>query len=245
MSAAYDRIGAGYAMRRTPDPRIGRMIVQALGGAKTVINVGAGAGSYEPADRAVTAVEPSAEMIRQRPSGAAPVVQGFAEALPFEDRSFDAALAVLTIHHWGDKAQGCAELRRVTRDRAVLLTFDATVKEAWLLDYFPEFAVQDERRFPPMSDYAEWLGDIEVEPVPIPHDCTDGFLYAYWRRPEAYLDPSVRAAMSSFWALDDPAPGLERLRDDLDSGAWSERYAAFLDRDVYDFGYRLVTARWR
>lgn len=244
MSASYDKIGVNYAELRRPDPRIGRMIRHALGDAQSVLNVGAGTGSYEPDDRPVTAVEPSFEMIRQRPPSAAPVVQATAEALPFRDNAFDAGLAVLTLHHWSDTARGCAEMRRVARKRIVILTFDPVQKDAWLLDYFPEFADQDDRRFPKISDYQEWLGPIDVTTVPIPHDCTDGFLYAYWRRPHAYLDPRVRAAISSFWALEDAAPGLAKLENDLESGVWARRYGSFLERETCDFGYRLVTASW-
>ncbi|MXQ07804.1 methyltransferase domain-containing protein [Alphaproteobacteria bacterium GH1-50] len=240
MSPTYDTIGKGYATKRRPDPRIGAIIDGALGSARRVVNVGAGTGSYEPADREVTAVEPSAEMIGQRPPGAAPAIRGYAENLPFEDDAFDAAMSVLSLHHWTDKARGCAEMRRVATGPVVLLTFDPAFREAWLIDYFPEFAEQDDRRFPPMEAYEEWLGPVETEAVPIPHDCVDGFLYAYWRRPEVYLEAKARAAMSSFWALEDASPGLARLADDLDSGAWHARNGALLDRETCDLGYRLV-----
>lgn len=243
MPAKYDKIGVSYAGPRRPDPRIAAMIERALGDARSVVNVGAGTGSYEPPDRRVTAVEPSGAMIGQRGPGAAPVVQAVAEDLPFEDGAFDAAMAVLTLHHWSDKAKGCAELLRVSRQRVVLLTFDPACRNAWLLDYFPDFAVQDDGRFPRMSEYQAWLGPVEIETVPIPGDCLDGFLYAYWKRPRAYLDPDVRAAMSSFWALEDATEGLERLRRDLDDGVWDKRYGALLKQDTLDLGYRLVTVR--
>lgn len=243
MTARYDTIGADYANLRRPDPRIGAAIWDALGGAETVLNVGAGAGSYEPADRAVTALEPSAGMIRQRPPGAAPAVQGVAEALPFPDRAFDAAMAVNTVHHWTDKAKGMAEMRRVARGPVVVLTSDPTFREMWLLDYFPGLATLDDRQMPQIGAYEGWLGGVEVTPVPVPHDCADGFLYAYWRRPRAYLDPKIRAAMSSFWALGDLSEGLRRLEADLDDGAWEARYGALLTQDSWDVGYRLVTAR--
>lgn len=242
MSASYDRIGRNYSNRRRPDPRIADLILHALDDAQSVINVGAGSGSYEPTDRLVTAVEPSIEMIRQRPPSDATVVQGYAEDLPFPDDAFDAALAILTIHHWDDKALGFAEMCRVARDRIVLLTFDPEHRGSWLLDYFPEFSGQDEIRFPRMSEYERWLGPVDVTTVPIPHDCTDGFLYAYWRRPHAYLDPEVRAAISSFWALEDAKSGLSRLESDLNSGVWDERYGSLLECEACDFGYRLVTA---
>ena len=218
------------------------MIEDALGDARTVLNVGAGTGSYEPADREVTALEPSAEMIRQRPEGAAPAVQGSAEALPFADASFDAAMAVLTVHHWTDRARGLAEMRRVARDRVAILTFDPSCRAAWLLDYFPEFAAADGAVMPPMDAFADALGPVEVRSVAVPHDCTDGFLHAFWRRPHAYLDPDVRAGMSSFHALGDAAPGLARLKADLEDGTWEARHGHLLDREALDVGYRLVVA---
>lgn len=190
--STYDTIGVDYANLRKPDPRIAAHIHAALGEARTVLNVGAGAGSYEPADRDVTAVEPSAEMIRQRPSYLAPAIQGGAEALPFSDKQFDASMAILTIHHWADKAEGLAEMRRVTRGPVVLLTFDPMHRGCWLTDYLPALMTLDEGQMPAMADYARWMGPISVSPVPVPHDCCDGFLYAYWHRPHAYLDPKIR-----------------------------------------------------
>ncbi|MEK6540892.1 MAG: class I SAM-dependent methyltransferase, partial [Pseudomonadota bacterium] len=192
MTAIYDTIGIHYSNLRKPDARIAAQIWQALGNAQTVLNVGAGTGSYEPADRNVTAIEPSAEMIRQRGASAAPAIQGAAEELPFDDKSFDAAMAVLTIHHWTDKAKGLSEMRRVTRGPIVLLTFDPAHRGAWLNDYFPELVTLDDGQMPRMDAYSKWLGTVDISPVPIPHDCSDGFLYAYWRRPEAYLDPLIR-----------------------------------------------------
>ena len=241
MAALYDTIGVDYANLRKPDPRIAAQIEAALGPARTVLNVGAGAGSYEPGDREVTAVEPSLEMIRQRSSGSAPVVQACAESLPFADDSFDAAMAILTVHHWADKARGLAEMRRVSRGPVVLLTFDPAHRGNWLADYLPELIDLDERIMPPMSDYQRWLGAVGIEPVPIPHDCSDGFLYAYWRRPRAYLDPRIRAAMSSFWVIGGVDEGLQRLEDDLNSGLWHDRYGHLLGLGAIDAGYRLVT----
>ena len=242
MSRVYDTIGVDYARLRKPDPRIAGRIEAALGPAETVLNVGAGAGSYEPAGRRVTAVEPSIEMIRQRPVSAAEVVQASAEDLPFEDDSFDASMAVLTIHHWSDKAAGLKEMRRVTRGPIVILTFDPAFRGFWLADYIPELVALDEAQMPRMSDYEAWLGPVDVSAVPIPHDCRDGFLCAYWRRPAAYLDPRIRAAMSSFWALGDVSEALGQLERDLDSGAGERRYGDLLARDELDCGYRLVVA---
>jgi SAM-dependent methyltransferase len=231
-----------YAELRRPDPRIAALIHAALGPAETVLNVGAGTGSYEPADRQVTAVEPSAEMIARRPPVAAPAVQAIADNLPFADKSFDAAMAVLTLHHWPDKAAGLAEMRRVTKGPIVLLTFDPMARP-WLTDYLPALAALDAGQMPALADYARWLGPVEIAPVPVPHDCSDGFLYAYWRRPQAYLDTHVRSGSSSFWALDGLQPGLDRLARALDSGEWQRRHADLLTADTWDVGYRLVVSR--
>lgn len=244
MTATYDRIGVNYAELRKPDPRIAEIIDRALGPAETVLNVGAGTGSYEPNGRRLIAVEPSLEMIRQRRPDAAPAIQGRAEQLPFADDSFDASMAVLTVHHWEDKEKGIREMRRVTRGPVAVLTFDPAYKGAWLLDYLPQLAALDEAQMPRMADLESWLGRARISPVPIPHDCTDGFLYAYWRRPWAYLDPRLRTGSSSFWAIDG-REGLERLARDLESGAWHRRYADLLALDSCDLGYRLVSANNR
>jgi SAM-dependent methyltransferase len=238
----YDRIGVGYTTTRRPDPRLAARIHAALGDARTIVNVGAGTGSYEPAGRDVTAVEPSETMIAQRPPGAAPVVRASAEALPFADHSFDAAMAVLSDHHWADRPAGLGELRRVAR-RAVVLTYDPAYADAlWLVpEYLPGF-----RSLPAMSidEIAACLGGAQSEIVPVPADCADGFLGAWWRRPEAYLDPRVRAGISVFARL---APAevddcVARLRADLASGAWHARHADLLDLDELDLGYRLLVA---
>lgn len=240
MSHLYDRIGLNYANLRQPDSRIGARIDAALGDARTVLNVGAGTSSYEPAQRQVTAIEPSAEMIRQRPASDATVVRGSAESLPFGDQSFDASMAVLTIHHWTDQPAGVREMRRVTRDAIVFLTFDPELQDFWLFEYFPALAALDAEQMPKMKVYERWLGPVEISAVPVPHDCTDGFLAAYWRRPRAYLDERVRAAMSPFWKLGDISEGLERLNADLDSGEWERRHGHLLQLDELDCGYRLV-----
>jgi SAM-dependent methyltransferase len=241
----YDRIGGGYGAYRRADPRITDAIAQALGPSGRVVNVGAGAGSYEPVDRAVVAVEPSISMIRQRRRGSAPVVQASALALPFSDRTFDAALGVLTVHHWPDRAQGLRELRRVARHRVVILTWDpAAMSGFWLVDdYFPDIVEIDRRIFPSLEEFRATLGSIEIRPLPVPHDCVDGFLGAYWRRPSAYLDAGVRSAISTFSKLEDVDGGLDRLRRDLDDGTWMRRYGALLERGELDLGYRLVIAR--
>jgi SAM-dependent methyltransferase len=243
MQPLYDTIGIDYAHLRREEPRIAAAIHAALSDAQTVINVGAGTGSYEPRDWQVTAVEPSAAMIAQRPADAAPAVRGSAEHLPFADKNFDAAMAVLTIHHWQDQAKGLAEMRRVAKGPVVLLTFDPAFRGPWLHDYFPELVTLDERQMPPMDFYEQHLGEVEIRSVPIPHDCIDGFLYAYWRRPAAYLDPRIRAGSSSFWKLDGVEVGLVRLSADLESGAWEQRYGDVMALNELDCGYRLVVAR--
>lgn len=241
MAALYDTIGLYYEELRRPDPRIASIIEAALGQANTVLNVGAGTGSYEPVNRQVTAVEPSAEMIRKRSSSAAQVVQASADDLPFGNDTFDAAMAVLTVHHWPNKGAGLREIRRVTRGRIVLLTFDPSHRP-WPTDYIPQLAALDEAQMPAMTEYARWLGPVQVSPILIPHDCSDGFLYAYWRRPEAYLDARVRSGISSFWVIEDAESALQRLRLDLETGDWERRYKDLRSLDMYDAGYRLVIA---
>ncbi|MBV9570645.1 MAG: class I SAM-dependent methyltransferase [Alphaproteobacteria bacterium] len=241
MRSKYDSIGLNYAELRRPDRRIGEIIERALGPAETVLNVGAGTGSYEPADRSVIAIEPSREMIRRRGPQAAAVVQADAGELPFDDVSFDASMAILTVHHWPDQAAGLREMRRVTRGPIVLLIFDPAHRP-WLTDYLPELATLDEGHMPAISDYERWLGPVRIAPVLVPHDCRDGFLYAYWRRPAAYLDPYIRSGSSSFWAISNAEAGLQSLRQDLETGAWERRYAELLAADEYDAGYRLIVA---
>jgi SAM-dependent methyltransferase len=237
----YDEIGRGYGAHRRPDPRFAAAILRALGNAETVVNVGAGAGSYEPTDRRVVAVEPSAAMIAQRPPGGPPAVQASASDLPFRADGFEAALAILTIHHWPDRARGLRELARVARTRVILLTWDPATPAFWLADeYFPRIWAIDRPIFPSIDDLRRVLGPIEVQPLPVPHDCTDGFLGAYWRRPAAYLDAAVRGAMSTFTKFPNPEPALARLRRDVAEGTWAQRHADLLDRTELDLGYRLV-----
>jgi len=244
---AYDVIGAGYSAWRKPDRRIASGLKEALGPCRTVINVGAGAGSYEPADRDVVAVEPSRAMIAQRVEAMAPCVQAPAEALPFPDDSFDAAMAILTVHHWNRVGAGLAELNRVAVDRRIVLTWDQRVIESefWLLrDYLPEMGRRQRSLAVPVEHVAELIGADVVVPVPVPHDCTDGFFGAYWRRPSLYLDHRVRSAISAFALaeVEHYRDGLDRLRADLRSGAWHRRYGDVLDADSVDLGYRLVVA---
>jgi len=247
--AAYDRLGVGYRQVRRPDPRLAARIEAALGDAHTVLNVGAGTGSYEPAEREVTAVEPSAVMIEQRPAGAAPVVQASAEALPFEDDSFDAAMAIITVHHWDDAIAGLGEMRRVARDRVVVLTFDGpALAGMWLVrDYVPRLLETHEEMMQPLAEITAALPGARVEPVPIPRGCTDAFWCALWDRPELHLDQELRRG-SSGWQVMDAAEleqagrGLALLRADLESGAWDERNGHLREAAELDVGLRLLVA---
>jgi SAM-dependent methyltransferase len=236
----YDAIGVGYRAHRRPDPRVAAPILAALGGAARVVNVGAGTGSYEPDDRVVVAVEPSPVMLGQHTGPRR--LRGVAEALPFPDGAFDAGLAVLTVHHWRDPQLGLAELQRVSRRQVVLAYDPAYEHRMWLVsEYLPEIATGTAVS---ADEIAACLGTRRVETVPVPWDSTDGWLGAYWRRPEAYLDPAVGAAISGL-ALLDPGVrdrGLDRLRADLASGRWHDRHADLLERDTMDYGYRLVVA---
>jgi SAM-dependent methyltransferase len=238
----YDRIGVGYAELRRPDPRIAAVIADAVGAGR-VVNVGAGAGSYEPAGT-VVAVEPSPVMLAQRPRPAAPAVQAVAEALPFADQAFDVALAVLTTHHWTDGAAGLREMARVS-DRQVVLTWDqdVTAERFWFVkEYLPE-ASEREANLTALRAVTEAWPDAVVRTVEVPHDCTDGFFAAYWRRPEAFLVPAVRDAISALALLDEGlvARAAARLARDLEDGSWQHRHADLLARTSLDCGYRLVT----
>ncbi|MFF7189592.1 class I SAM-dependent methyltransferase [Streptomyces sp. NPDC008222] len=241
----YENIGATYSTTRRPDPRIAARIHGALGNVASVINVGAGTGSYEP-PQTVLAVEPSATMIAQRPADSARALQAAAESIPIADDSADAAMAVLTVHHWNDLEAGIRELRRIARQRIVIFTWDQDInRKFWLLDeYLPEAAAFDEERAVAIDQLTELLGGARIETVPIPHDCSDGFGAAYWRRPGAYLDPAVRAGMSHLALVGEETlhAGLARLSDDLVSGRWQKRHADLLDQETLDVGYRLLIA---
>ncbi len=242
----YDTIGAAYGSTRRTEPRIAAQVWAALGDARTVLNVGAGTGSYEPPDRDVIAVEPSALMRSQRPLGAAPCVAGAAEGLPFRDQSYDAAMAISTVHHWQNPIAGLREMRRVAR-RVVVFTHDSSDagwrRRFWLTrDYLPEVADLIAGR-PSLDDLARAVGATK-EPVLIPWDCADGFFEAYWRRPEAYLDDDVRRGVS-VWARigsDAEQRAVRSLRDDLASGRWAERNRSLLDLDAAELGLRLLIA---
>lgn len=242
--ALYDSIGGRYAAFRRPDQRIASVIEAALGDAVSVVNIGAGAGSYEPRGRSVLAVEPSEVMIRQRPPGAARCLRGSAEALPLQTASVDAAMAILSAHHWTELERGLSEMKRVARKRAVLLTWVPDAAPFWLTEeYLPEIVAHDRTIFPSGPTLTALLeriiGQVNMTPVPIPHDCTDGFLCAYWRRPESYLSAERRSAISSFARIDAEA-GLEKLRADISSGRWAARNHHLLALDALDVGYRIV-----
>ena len=241
----YQSTGNSYSGARRPDPRIQRLIVMALGNARRIVNVGAGTGNYEPPDRQVVAVEPSLAMINNRRAGAAPAIQAVAEALPFRDQTFDAALAVLTLHHWTDLAGGLSELRRVA-SRQVILMFEPWVSgQFWLVEYFPEcLSLPTEIRAPTVDDLRVHLEVQSVVPVPVPADCIDGFAGAYWCRPESYLEPSVRAGISCLAQLEPGVVerGLQRLRGDLASGEWDARYGYLREFPELDLGYRMLIA---
>jgi SAM-dependent methyltransferase len=242
-SVDYERHGRTYARHRQADPRIEARIHAALGDARTVLNVGAGGGSYEPRDRWVLAAEPSATMRAQRPPGAAPAIEARAEALPFDDGMFDAAMACVTIHHWDSPEAGLAELRRVAKGPVVVFTFELDHLPAWQLDYLREGVAEEQPRFPAIEDVKAALGGrTKVERIPTPGDCTDGFFEAFWRRPEALLDQDVRSAQSVWALLDDDTEQriVERLAAALDSGAWDAEHGHLRKQDSFEGALRLV-----
>lgn len=243
----YGRHGAGYAVRRRADPRIAAAVHRALGAARTVLNVGAGAGSYEPLDRRVLPIEPAAAMRAQRPPHLAPAVAAVAEHLPLRDRSIDAAMALVTVHQWRDWRRGLRELRRVSRGPVIVLTFDGDALDRfWLARYAPALIAAERRRFPAVAAIASCLGGhAEVSAIPIPSDCTDGFTEAFYARPERLLDPAVRRAQSAWTFV---PPGEQRrfaraLAADLRSGAWDARFGEWRRRPSFDGSLRLVVAR--
>ncbi len=239
----YERHGRTYARHRRPDPRIAARIHAALGDARTVLNVGAGSGSYEPDDRWVLAVEPSATMRAQRPAAAAPVIAARAESLPLDDCSVDAAMACVTIHHWDPPQAGLAELRRVARGPVVIFTFELDALPAWQQQFLHEGLELERARFPAIADIEAALGGrTRVERIPTPGDCVDGFVEAFWCRPEALLDQAVRGAQS-IWALLDPSVEqriVERLAAALDSGSWDSEHGHLRAQDSFDGALRLV-----
>ncbi|MBR7827498.1 class I SAM-dependent methyltransferase [Actinospica sp. MGRD01-02] len=244
--ADYGRIGTGYAGYRRPEPRIAAVIEQALAGAKTLVNVGAGTGSYESQAFEVTAVEPSATMRAQRPAHLSPAIDAVAEALPFPDDAFDAAMTTYSVHQWSDLKAGLREMRRVARGPVVVVGGDPDrVRDYWLAEYAPEMMEIEARRYPTIGEIAETLGGIvEVTQIPIPFDCTDGFIEAYYGRPEALLDPEARKACSAWSLVDEQraARYVEALSEAIESGAWDARHGHLRTQPSFDGSLVLIKA---
>jgi SAM-dependent methyltransferase len=245
----YERHGQGYSIRRRTDPRIAQLVHEALGTATTVVNVGAGAGSYEPTDRYVAAVEPSASMRSQRPGHLAPAIDGVAEQLPFDDESFDAAMATVTIHQWSDTMRGLAEMRRVSRGPVVILTFDGDALDRfWLADYVPELIEAERGRYPAIADVLGAVGGTgRVHTVEIPIDCADGFTEAFYARPEQFLDSDVRRSQSAwgFVSAEAEARAVDQLGADIESGAWEARHGHLRAQPTFEGSLRLIVAEPR
>lgn len=245
--ANYGVIGSGYRTYRQPDPHIAQFILEALGDAATVLNVGAGAGSYEPVDRKVTAVEPSASMRAQRPGHLTTAIDATAELLPFADRSFDASMATFTVHQWADPTKGLREMRRVTRGPVLVLSCDPDeLERSWLHAYAPEMIAVEARRYPAMASLAGALeGHVEIRSVPIPLGCIDGFGEAYYGRPERLLEPGARLANSA-WSFVDPSVGERFVADlsrDLTDGTWDRRYGKLRSQPFFEGSLRLIISR--
>lgn len=245
VTPVYDRIGDNYSQTRQEDSRWKDLITEALGDARTVLNVGAGTGSYEPTDRYVLAVEPSSTMRAQRPPTSAPSLVGVAEDLPFDDDSFDLTLAILTVHHWGDIERGVSELRRVGR-RTIVLSYDMRIQRSfWLTrDYIPEIAEAEITRVPSIEKLHSLLEPAEIKPMPVWHDHEDGVMTAYWQRPDCLLEPKVRLSCSALRLTnhESVSRGLGRLSKDLLSGEWDRKYGALREQKTYDAGFRLIAA---
>ncbi|WP_405867793.1 class I SAM-dependent methyltransferase [Streptomyces sp. NBC_00005] len=242
----YDLVGTAYSRIRRTDPRIAALVHDALGVARTVVNVGAGAGSYEPLDRHVLPVEPSPAMRAQRPAHLAPAIDGVAQHLPFDDDAVDAAMAMVTLHQWPDPVAGLREMRRVARGPVVVLTFDGDeLDRLWLMDYVPELRTAEAARFPAVATITDALGPgTRVHPVRVPIDCMDGFTEAYYARPESFLDPAVRRAQSA-WTFLEPGVeerAMEALAADLASGTWDERYGGHRTQPEFDGALRLIVS---
>ena len=246
MDAIYDDIGNDYSVTRSTDPKIAAQLYAELHGATRIVNIGAGTGSYEPENIALVAVEPSAVMISQRKIGSHRVEQAFAEKLPFENNSFSHAMTVLSMHHWQDRPPAFHEINRVATEKFVAITWDPTAEPFWLTrDYFPEIYETDRRIFPDVEELNEYFDEVTIGPLQIPSDCKDGLLAAFWKRPEAYLSNKVRQAMSPFSKIKNLAEGLQKLENDLASGAWARNNHALLGLSYLDVGYRLVSAKVR
>ncbi|MCI5106901.1 MAG: class I SAM-dependent methyltransferase [Pseudomonadales bacterium] len=241
---SYNQSGKHYNTGRRTDPRIAARLWQQLDLRQSILNIGAGSGSYEPANCSLVAVEPSAIMLAQRSPGSGPAVQAVAEQLPFADQAFHQVMTVLSMHHWPDQQRAFEEIRRIGRSRFVALSWDPDCEPFWLTrDYFPEIIAMDRKIFPGLQQLQNCFARVEIETLPIPADCEDGFFAAYWKRPEAYLDKRVRDCMSTFARIQNPDKGLKRLAKDLESGAWQQRNSDLMQRQELDAGYRLLIAR--
>lgn len=237
----YDKIGSNYSIQRKPDPRIESIIHAKLRGASKIVNIGAGTGSYEPKNCDVTSVEPSETMILQRPIDSSPVIQAYAENLPFIDKEFECAMALLTIHHWSNLEKGLMEMKRVS-NRQLIFTWNPLHEGFWLTqDYFPEIHQIDQKNFPSINTIEELIGPVEVTSVEIPFDCTDGFGSAFWRKPEAYLSMEIRLAMSTFHKISNVEEGVLKLKNDIDSGEWERKYGYLLNQESLDLGFVVLT----
>ncbi len=246
MDAIYDDIGVNYSVTRCTDPTIAQRLYAELHGATRIVNVGAGTGSYEPDNVDLVAVEPSAEMISQRKPGSHRVERAFADKLPFENDCFSHAMTVNSMHHWTNRALAFSEINRVATDKFVAITWDPKSDPFWLTrDYFPEIYEMDQAIFPELEEFKEHFADVKISPLPIPGDCRDGLLAAFWKRPEAYLSSKVRQATSPFAKIRYLAEGLQKLEADLASGAWAENNRAILNLASLDVGYRVISARVR
>lgn len=246
MDAIYDDIGNNYSVTRCTDPKIAKQLYDELHGATRIVNIGAGTGSYEPENIEVVAVEPSSVMISQRKISSHRVEQAFAEKLPFENSSFSHAMTVLSMHHWQNRARAFHEINRVATEKFVAITWDPTSEPFWLTrDYFPEIYEMDKCIFPDLEELNEYFDEVTIRPLQIPSDCQDGFLAAFWKRPEAYLSNKVRQAMSPFSKIKTLSEGLQKLGDDLASGVWAKKNHAILGSSYLDVGYRVISARVR
>jgi len=242
MPVNYNKLAESYQKYRKPDSRIAERILYHVGDSEKILNVGAGIGSYEPSRADIVALEPSYGMILQRSHSQTKLIQGIAEHLPFRDNYFDVSMGVLTLHHWTDITSGLQEIIRVTRNKIILLTWVGYGEKFWLEKYIPEIMGVDFDLFPTLEELERILGDILIETIKIPHDCTDGFMCAYWRRPEAYLDSNVRKAISTFSRISNIQNRLEVLQDEISSGEWNKKYAYLLEKESLDLGYRLVVS---
>lgn len=241
MEVLYDKIGKGYSIGRREDPRIASDIFQFLIDADSILNIGAGAGSYEPSGKYLVAIEPSQKMISQRPINAAPVMQAFAESLPCSDKAFTHSMTVLSMHHWADRETAFKEIKRVTKKRFIAVTWNPDSQPFWLTeDYFPEIHTIDASIFPSLAEMKKQFSTVDFYPLNIPTDCIDGFTAAYWARPHAYLDPLVRSSMSTFSRISGVESGLQKLAEDLGSGLWAKKYGYLTSREELDVGYGIA-----